>query len=36
LIPPIFKTVRSARFEGQRWRESDYAPKTSSNSGGDD
>ena len=35
LIPPIFTTVRAARFESARWRESDYAPVGSS-SGGDD
>jgi len=34
LIPPIFNTVRSARFESARWRESDYAPTTKG--GGDD
>ena len=26
LIPPIVKTFRSANFETQRWRESDFAP----------
>jgi hypothetical protein len=39
LIPPIFKTIRSARFEGQRWSQSDYAPtvsKAMSGAGGDD
>ena len=35
LIPPIFITVRAARFESARWRESDYAPVGPS-SGGDD
>lgn len=37
IIPPIVITVRSAGFEGARWRESDYAPSMSSvRSGGDD
>jgi hypothetical protein len=36
LIPPIFKTVRSASFETARWRESDYAPVRSTSDGGDD
>ena len=35
LIPPILTGVRSASFEAARWRESDYAPSSSS-SGGDD
>jgi hypothetical protein len=34
LIPPVFKTFRKSSFEAARWRESDYAPKSSS--GGDD
>jgi hypothetical protein len=33
LIPPAFTTFRRTSFEGARWRESDYAPKSS---GGDD
>jgi hypothetical protein len=33
LIPPIYTTFRRGTFEGARWRESDYAPKSS---GGDD
>jgi hypothetical protein len=39
LIPPIFKTIWSARFEGQRWSQSDYAPmvsKAMSGAGGDE
>ncbi|MBZ5612005.1 MAG: DUF4178 domain-containing protein [Acidobacteriia bacterium] len=36
LIPPILKSVRSAGFETRRWRESDYAPAASSDSGGGD
>jgi len=35
LIPPIFRTIRSSRFEAQRWSQSDFAPKTVS-AGGDD
>jgi hypothetical protein len=36
-IPPIFVTVRTFKFEGKRWAESDYAPSgTSSSSSGDD
>jgi hypothetical protein len=31
LLPAIFTTVRSVKFESQRWQESDYA-----SSGGDD
>ena len=34
-IPPLWMTFRKFSFEGQRWRESDYAPAGSS-SGGDD
>jgi hypothetical protein len=34
LIPPIIGTVKRASFEAARWRESDYAP--SSSSGGSD
>jgi hypothetical protein len=34
LIPPGFTTFRRGSFEAARWRESDYAP--SSSSGGDD
>lgn len=30
LIPPIITTIRSAAFEGRRWKESDYAPSSSS------
>lgn len=26
VIPPLFMSIRAARFEGARWRESDYAP----------
>ncbi|HLG95353.1 MAG TPA: DUF4178 domain-containing protein [Bryobacteraceae bacterium] len=33
LIPPIVVLIRSVKFEGLRWRESDYAPASS---GGDD
>jgi Domain of unknown function (DUF4178) len=29
LIPPVFGTFRRGSFEAARWRESDYAPKTS-------
>ena len=29
LIPPALVTFRHFGFEGQRWRESDYAPTTS-------
>jgi hypothetical protein len=36
LIPPIFTTVRAARFESARWRESDYAPSLPSSGGGGD
>ena len=36
LIPPIFKTVRSAGFESRRWRESDYGSALSKMGGGDD
>lgn len=38
LIPPIVKTARAASFEATRWRESDYAPVSSSSDsdGGDD
>ncbi len=36
LIPPIVTTVRAARFEVARWRESDYAPSLSSSGGGGD
>jgi hypothetical protein len=42
LIPPIFKTIRSSKFEAQRWSQSDYAPMVRkavsgfSNVGGDD
>ncbi|MGP0074186.1 MAG: DUF4178 domain-containing protein [Bryobacteraceae bacterium] len=35
LIPPVLTTFRRGSFEAARWRESDYAPATSS-SGGDD
>jgi hypothetical protein len=35
LIPPAFTTFRRGSFEAARWRESDYAPSTSS-SGDDD
>jgi hypothetical protein len=34
LIPPAVTTYRSMAFEGRRWRESDYAPASSS--GGND
>ena len=34
LIPPLWVSIRSIRFESARWRESDFAPATSS--GGDD
>jgi hypothetical protein len=34
LIPPAFTTFRRGSFEAARWRESDYAPISSS--GGDD
>jgi Domain of unknown function (DUF4178) len=34
LIPPIWTTYRRESFEAARWRESDYAPKSSG--GGDD
>jgi len=34
LIPPIVVMIRSTKFEGLRWRESDYAPASSG--GGDD
>jgi Domain of unknown function (DUF4178) len=34
LIPPVLTTVRRGSFEAARWRESDYAPASSS--GGDD
>jgi Domain of unknown function (DUF4178) len=33
LIPPVFTTFRRSSFEAARWRESDYAPRSS---GGDD
>jgi hypothetical protein len=37
LIPPVVTTFRKGGFEAARWRESDYAPSTSSSSdGGDD
>jgi hypothetical protein len=37
LIPPIIVTIRTFKFEGKRWAESDFAPAgTSSSSGGDD
>ena len=36
LIPPAWTTFRRLTFEGQRWRESDYAPAISSSSGDDD
>ncbi len=35
LIPPVLTTFRKGSFEAARWRESDYAP-VSSSSGGDD
>jgi Domain of unknown function (DUF4178) len=35
LIPPVWTTFRRGSFEAARWRESDYAPSSSS-SGGDD
>jgi hypothetical protein len=35
LIPPAFTTFRRGSFEAARWRESDYAPSTSSSGGGD-
>jgi len=35
LIPPVLSTFRKHSFEAARWRESDYAP-TSSSDGGDD
>jgi hypothetical protein len=34
LIPPVLTTFRKGSFEAARWRESDYAPRTSR--GGDD
>ena len=34
LIPPVWVSIRSIRFESARWRESDFAP--ASRSGGDD
>jgi hypothetical protein len=38
LIPPLISTFRKGGFEAARWRESDYAPVSSSSkdSGGDD
>jgi hypothetical protein len=35
-VPPLWTTIRSAAFEGQRWKESDYAPTTSSSDDDDD
>ena len=35
LVPPLITSIRSMAFEGRRWAESDYAPKSSS-SGSDD
>ncbi len=35
-IPPIYVTIKSFKFEGQRWAESDFAPVSSSYSSGDD
>jgi hypothetical protein len=29
VIPPIFRSIRAANFEGRRWQESDYAPSSS-------
>jgi hypothetical protein len=34
LIPPVWTTFRKGSFEAARWRESDYAPRSSG--GGDD
>jgi hypothetical protein len=36
LIPPLITTIRRGSFEAARWRESDYAPATSSSGGNDD
>jgi len=36
LLPPLFISMRSAAFEGQRWSESDYAGASGDSSGGDD
>ena len=35
-IPPIYVTIKTYKFEGQRWAESDFAPVSSSSSSGDD
>jgi hypothetical protein len=34
IIPPLLTTIRKGSFEAARWRESDYAPRSSG--GGDD
>jgi hypothetical protein len=36
LIPPIFRTIRSAQFERARWAESDHPPMKFKSSGEDD